>query len=126
MCGIAGVTLRSPGPITANLVQGLSCGVAHRGPDDKGWLSLAHGEIQRGREITTDFWTQALLVHRRLSILDLSERGWQPMSTKNQRYHIVFNGEIYNYRELRRDLEATGSAFHTDSDTEVLLNACAN
>lgn len=64
------------------------------------------------------------LGHRRLSILDLSG-GAQPMSSADGRWHLVFNGEIYNYLELRRDLEARGATFRTQSDTEVLLQAWA-
>ena len=79
----------------------------HRGPDDEGlWLS-ADGRVG--------------LAHRRLSILDLSPRGHQPMATVDGALHVVFNGEIYNFRALRRELEARGHAFRSDSDTEVVL-----
>ena len=79
--------------------------IAHRGPDADGFYSK--GPVG--------------LAHRRLSILDLSERGRQPMSTLDGRYTIVFNGEIYNYLELRTGLQADGHHFSTDTDTEVLL-----
>jgi asparagine synthase (glutamine-hydrolysing) len=79
--------------------------VAHRGPDADGFY-LA-GPVG--------------LAHRRLAILDLSERGRQPMATPDGRFVIVFNGEIYNYLELRAGLEREGYAFRTDTDTEVLL-----
>ncbi len=65
----------------------------------------------------------ALLLHRRLSIIDLGEGGHQPMSTPDERLTIVFNGEIYNYVELRKELESLGHAFRSSSDTEVLLAA---
>ena len=80
----------------------------HRGPDGSG----------------IDREPQALLGHRRLSIIDLVG-GAQPMSDPARRYCIIFNGEIFNYRELRDELKARGCAFHTDSDTEVLLQAYA-
>ena len=62
------------------------------------------------------------LGHRRLAIIDLTHDGHQPMATSDQRYWIVFNGEIYNYRELRAGLEERGYAFHTRTDTEVILH----
>lgn len=86
--------------------------LVRRGPDDAGVFSYRKNGVFLG------------LGHRRLSILDLSARGRQPMSTADGSLRIVFNGEIFNYRELRRELEATGSyAFQSDTDTEVLLHA---
>jgi asparagine synthase (glutamine-hydrolysing) len=79
----------------------------HRGPDGRG--------LWQGQGVT--------LGHRRLSILDLSEGGRQPMSYARERYWITYNGEIYNFLELRRDLEARGHKFHSESDTEVVLAA---
>jgi asparagine synthase (glutamine-hydrolysing) len=81
----------------------------HRGPDDAGiWVS-SDGKV--------------ILGHRRLAIIDLSPGGHQPMSDANERLWIVFNGELYNYKELRRELEKRGYRFLTASDTEVILNA---
>lgn len=82
--------------------------IAYRGPDGVGHICLDEG---------------VALGHRRLSILDLSASGSQPMTTRDGRYWIVFNGEIYNYLEIRCDLEALGYAFRSGSDTEVLLYA---
>ena len=112
MCGIAGVV--TPGrPVSdpGALVRRLGGALAHRGPDGEGtWLSPP-GDV--------------LLVHRRLAIIDVGPDGAQPMATPDGRYQIVFNGEVYNYRELRRDLEARGERFRTASDTEVLLRIVA-
>ena len=103
MCGIAGLYLRAaacdPGVLTR-----MRDILAHRGPDDAG--NFIEGPLGLG--------------HRRLSIIDLGT-GHQPMSTPDGRYTIVYNGEIYNYRELRRELEAEGATFRTQSDTEVIL-----
>ncbi len=82
----------------------------HRGPDDAGEWSDATG--------------QAYLAHVRLAILDLSPAGHQPMTLTAGGATIIFNGEIYNFRELRTELTATGDVFHTESDTEVLLLGC--
>ena len=66
-----------------------------------------------------------MLAHRRLAIIDLSPGGVQPMHSADRRYVITFNGEIYNYRDIRDELAAAGRAMRSDSDTEVLLEACA-
>ncbi len=85
--------------------------LAHRGPDDCGyWLDEASG---------------LALGHRRLSVLDLSSRGHQPMASSCGRYVLIYNGEIYNFRELRQTLESSGCGFRGSSDTEVLLEAIA-
>jgi asparagine synthase (glutamine-hydrolysing) len=110
VCGIAGVA-RHDGAITPDPSAALSAALAHRGPDGHGvWRSP-------GRDV--------LLVHRRLAIIDPGPSGAQPMSTVDGRHTIVFNGEVYNYRELRRSLEARGEQFATGSDTEVLLRLLA-
>jgi asparagine synthase (glutamine-hydrolysing) len=89
-------------------------------------LRYSGARIERGREwIPPDREPEALLLHRRLSIIDTSDSGWQPMSTPDGRYHVVYNGEIYNYKELRRELERLGHRFKSQSDTEVLLAAWA-
>ncbi len=110
MCGIAGKFAFHPThwPNETQL-QAMGDAIAHRGPDDSGvFIDGPCG-----------------LAHRRLSIIDLSERGHQPMSIMNGRYTISFNGEIYNYQELRKDLVGQGVSFHSDSDTEVLLHLFA-
>jgi len=111
MCGIIGLFTRS---LPADLPRRLEAGLAalrYRGPDDSGQeiISVAGGSL--------------ILGHTRLSIIDLTSAGHQPMYSLDQRFAIVFNGEIYNYRELRRELEDLGCEFRSDSDTEVLLAA---
>ncbi|MFT5488921.1 MAG: asparagine synthase (glutamine-hydrolyzing), partial [Alphaproteobacteria bacterium] len=81
------------------------------------------GPDGEGREVAAD--GRLLLAHRRLSIIDLSDAASQPMTTADGRYSIVFNGEIYNYRELRAELATNGVSFRTESDTEVLLQLYA-
>jgi len=110
MCGIAGV-VRLDGAIAAGVSASLDAALAHRGPDGRGAWRSPDGA--------------ALLVHRRLAIIDPGPSGAQPMSTPDGRHQIVFNGEIYNYRELRRELESRGERFATNSDTEVLLRLLA-
>jgi asparagine synthase (glutamine-hydrolysing) len=126
MCGIGGIILASPGLIKRERVQRLLDHLEHRGPDDSGVLCYRNGQISLQRVIDRDFIGDAVLVHRRLSILDLSAAGRQPMGTRDGRYHIVFNGEIYNYLEIRNELEQRGHTFRSRSDTEVLLAAYAN
>jgi asparagine synthase (glutamine-hydrolysing) len=93
--------------------------MAHRGPDGEGFseFRLANPAANSGTELTAT----VLLGHRRLAIIDLSEAARQPMSTTDGRFHLIFNGEIYNYRELRTGLKSLGHTFHTSSDAEVLL-----
>ncbi len=124
MCGIAGLALHKPGDL--NWAGRALEGLHHRGPDDQGWLAWSPGTAAHRGKIWNEARGSVLLVHRRLSILDLSELGWQPMSSQDERYHLVFNGEIYNYLELRQELEALGYCFRSHSDTEVLLAAWAH
>jgi asparagine synthase (glutamine-hydrolysing) len=115
MCGIAGILAfpSSRRPVEESLLLAMRDAMAHRGPDGAGlWID---GDRRIG------------LAHRRLSIIDLSTAAAQPMASIDGRFQIVFNGEIYNHRELRRELESLGHhRWQTDhSDTEVLLNAFA-
>lgn len=121
MCGIAGLVLAKP-MLGFAWLRGLSSSLIHRGPDDEGYLVWAEEGILRGRGVP-DVPFRLGLAHRRLSIIDLSENGWQPMGSVDGRYFVVFNGEIYNFRELRQELEALGYEFRSSSDTEVLLYA---
>ena len=111
MCGITGFLATSSESATDpnQLVCQMANQLAHRGPDDLGvWI---------------DRRASVALGHRRLSILDLSPEGRQPMESRSGRYVIVFNGEIYNFGDLREELEAIGHAFRGHSDTEVVLAA---
>jgi asparagine synthase (glutamine-hydrolysing) len=112
MCGIAGFWDSSQANSSIELrstIHRMTDSLYHRGPDDSGiWLSPEDG---------------IALGHRRLSILDISPLGHQPMLSADERYIIVFNGEIYNFLELRKQLENTGHKFKGNSDTEVML-AC--
>src|SRR3569832_187104 len=112
MCGIAGVfSFRAPERASGDELRVMCDALALRGPDGDGeWFSADR---------------RVALGHRRLAIIDLSPAGAQPMTTADGRFVIVFNGEIYNYRELRRELEAQGAVFRTHSDTEVLLHLYA-
>ncbi|MBU0970837.1 MAG: asparagine synthase (glutamine-hydrolyzing), partial [Proteobacteria bacterium] len=108
MCGIAGFIDFSSHALddARSRIKKMTSVLAHRGPDDENFY-------------VDEF---AALGHRRLSIIDLSS-GRQPMADAQDRFQIIFNGEIYNYRELRESLIQKGYAFRTKSDTEVILNA---
>lgn len=123
MCGIAGIVGR-PGQLDALVLQNMMRRLQHRGPDDKGFVVCSRDGARAGRDLPDrPIPGYAALVHRRLSILDLTDSGWQPMESADRQRYIVFNGEIYNYRELRRELEGLGYQFNSRSDTEVLLAA---
>ena len=125
MCGISGIVLPPGRRVdTAILAEMMRC-LHHRGPDDRGWLSMSGAEVRTGHIGEEAPPGEAILVSRRLAIIDLTEDGWQPMSSADGRYHMVYNGEVYNYVELRAELEELGWAFHSRSDTEVVLAAMA-
>ena len=110
MCGINGVVRAGPGvPIEEGVLLAMRDTLTHRGPDDAGHYSAAG----------------AALGSRRLAILDLSPRGRMPMSTPDGRFWITYNGEVYNYRDLRSHLEARGHSFNSNTDTEVILRLYA-
>ena len=112
MCGIAGLISLEPEKRIGAMLESIE----HRGRDDVGvWSSKEIDEAGR----------RACLGHRRLSIIDTSAAGHQPMLSPDGRFAVTFNGEIYNYRELKKQLRAKGHRFQTDSDTEVLLAAFA-
>ena len=142
MCGIAGIVSQKPMAASelAALCLRFSAGMQHRGPDDEGFVCInAEGELHffRGDDSASAALTHireaqgefvAALVHRRLSIIDLSEAGNQPFFSQDKRYVMVYNGELYNYKELKLELQRAehGSKnlpyiFRTNTDTEVIL-----
>ena len=113
MCGIAGLfdAARPPAARLEAAARAMAAMLRHRGPDDGGiWVHAEAG---------------LALGHRRLSIIDTSPQGHQPMVSHDSRYVIAYNGEVYNFPDLRRELEGLGRSFRGHSDTEVILEACA-
>jgi len=111
MCGIVGWWNMRGEPVDRVVLDRFTDSLAHRGPDGRGTYVDGRGCLGLG--------------HRRLAILDVSESGHQPMVYADGRYRITYNGEIYNFLELRRELEGLGHRFHSDSDTEVILASYA-
>ncbi len=109
MCGIVGIWNLEGSPIDKPMLDQFTDSLAHRGPDGRGTYTDPHVSLGMG--------------HRRLAILDLSPTGHQPMSFADKRYWITYNGEIYNFIEIRDELEGLGRRFASDSDTEVILAA---
>ena len=107
MCGIGGVLHQDGAPVSEDILRGMAAAMAHRGPDGEGVF------VDKGLG----------LAHRRLAVIDLTEAAAQPMTTTDGRYTIVHNGEVYNFRQLRGELEGLGHQFRSHSDTEVVLNA---
>ncbi|MDP9957340.1 asparagine synthase (glutamine-hydrolyzing) [Epilithonimonas hungarica] len=134
MCGICGYYLSKKGISSKNILE-MNNAIRHRGPDDEGfWLSdglqghsfCGESSTQQVKNIfpvLPDSESNIALGFRRLSILDLSEKGHQPMLADNQRITITFNGEIYNFKTLRKELEDLGHHFKSHSDTEVILRS---
>lgn len=107
MCGIVGLVDLKGREVSIESVKAMSDAIAHRGPDGEGqWVFKNVG-----------------IGHRRLAIIDLTEAATQPMISKDRRYVLTYNGEIYNYKSIRKELEALGYIFYSQSDTEVLLAA---
>lgn len=110
MCGIAGIFNLNGEPVSVVTLRKMTDAIAHRGPDGEG------------------FYTDSFigLGHRRLSVIDLSDAGHQPMCTSDGSYVISYNGEVYNFQELRIELESLGYQFHSKTDSEVVLKAYAH
>ncbi len=109
MCGIAGIFNLGGQPVSARVLQAMTDAIAHRGPDGEGFY------LDRGLG----------LGHRRLAVIDTTPRGSQPMKSADGRWVISYNGEVYNFKALRRELEDRGCTFRSNSDTEVLLEGLA-
>lgn len=110
MCGIAGIFNLNKEPVAKENLQRMAALLAHRGPDGEG--------IYRDEHLG--------LTHRRLAILDISDAGAQPMASRNGEWVIVFNGCIYNFKDLRQELQQQGYSFHSQTDTEVIAEGlCA-
>src|ERR1041385_1031578 len=112
MCGIAGF-IDFKRTSNKKILFEMTNKLEHRGPDDAGY------------EIIENEYAQVGIGHRRLSIIDLSSEGHQPMWSADRNYVITFNGEIYNFKEIRKELEEKNYSFKSHSDTEVVINAFA-
>ena len=109
MCGITGLINLDNSLVSSHVVKVMTDALNHRGPDDEGqWVEKNVG-----------------IGHRRLSVIDLSQAGRQPMISANDRFVLSYNGEVYNFKELRRELEGKGHEFRSQTDSEVVLNALA-
>jgi asparagine synthase (glutamine-hydrolysing) len=113
MCGIAGIWSKARGPEASQAIARAVSVLDHRGPDDCGMINISPASEEGS----------VVLGHTRLSIIDLSDAGHQPMHDPETGNWIVYNGEVYNFAELRAELEAEGCRFHSDSDTEVILQS---
>jgi len=135
MCGITGYFSDSM-TISGNMFYEAHKLIKHRGPDDEGFsiinekneIKLYKGDdtiefFQNLSHISTLSSSKCIIGHRRLSIIDLSEKGHQPFISDNGNYIIVYNGEIYNYKDIKGQLINKGYRFHSDTDTEVVLNS---
>ncbi len=150
MCGVAGIVSLGQRPVDPGRIKPMCDVMAHRGLDDAGYAFFRIGEGRTGEggywcsfadakfrhvnehlpvfdgafcrdELSKSSFSVAL-GHRRLSIIDLTHFGHQPMSSSDRRFWISYNGEVYNFPELREQLRASGHVFRTRSDTEVILH----
>jgi len=133
MCGICGIVKNDGSSVGPERLEKMRDSFAYRGPDDKGAVLLSSSqrsefiEFKSSNEISGQRFRSmsydVALAHRRLSIIDLSTAGHQPMCDSNGTAWITYNGEIYNYRQTRKVLEARGYLFRSNTDTEVIINA---
>ena len=107
MCGIVGILNLKGDSVSTNSIKKMTDAIAHRGPNGEGqWAEKNIG-----------------IGHRRLSIIDLSSAGHQPMLSNDKRYVLSYNGEIYNFKEIRKELKSLGFIFKSNTDSEVVLNS---
>ena len=118
MCGIAGAVWINPDKrISSDVLERMTEVIRHRGPDDQGFFARSYAETLIQNESSMGI----ALGFRRLSIIDL-ESGHQPIANQDGTIWVVNNGEIYNFRQLRRELRRRGYTFRTESDTEVIVH----
>ena len=138
MCGISGIFDISGKPVETGLLKKMTSVIRHRGPDDEGYILIntktnqtlscfGDDTVPELKEklspLKNEIAANLALSNRRLAVLDLSAKGHQPMSDSQQSVWLTYNGEIYNYRELRLELSDKGYSFKTTTDTEVIINA---
>lgn len=141
MCGIAGIIIKNYSQNAMDVALKMSRVIKHRGPDGEGLLAIAENSItpyktdqsENFKESTLAYIPKkefkenvncfAAFTHRRLAIIDLNDTGHQPMCDVTEKIWITYNGEIYNYKELREELKTLGHAFVSESDTEVIIRA---
>ncbi|MDD5259611.1 MAG: asparagine synthase (glutamine-hydrolyzing) [bacterium] len=132
MCGISGIISLNESPVNIKTMVAMNNLVKHRGPDGEGYLlagkKQGNWRLAEARDASVldhakaAEWTAAL-AHRRLAIIDLTPAGCQPMASADRKLWIVYNGEVYNYLELRQELEAKGYKIRSNTDTEIILTA---
>lgn len=141
MCGISGIIVRNNSVNAMEIALKMNRAIKHRGPDGEGLLAIAANSITPYKTSDTKTFKNestaflpkqeykdpvncfAAFAHRRLAIIDLSDTGHQPMCDTTAKIWITYNGEIYNYKELRDELKGQGYSFVSESDTEVIINA---
>jgi asparagine synthase (glutamine-hydrolysing) len=153
VCGIAGILSLTDKPIHIHAIKKMCDIMRHRGPDDAGYIffQLGRSEPKNSKGVWKEYFDKDFsshhpdyfsempralnaglregrpwhlaLGHRRLSIIDLTSAGHQPMSDDERKIWITYNGEVYNFKELRKELESLGYVFRSNSDTEVIINS---
>ena len=123
MSGIVGIINLNGQGVDGGLLKKMTNVIVHRGPDDEGFVFISTKSNSFSNRLTHDSITDLAFGHRRLSVIDLSSAGHQPMCNEDQTIWITYNGEIYNFREIRSTLEDRGHKFKSNTDTEVIIHA---